>query len=465
LAAQESDNPDSLPADDQAAEDQDVEPTQLEGAPVLKGEIVPRPQVAQPMLRPQPGGARPSFVYFTSYTDYTARIQALMAALDQSFDRGDYLFAVDVNAYWKRRTQLDDIFDWVVSQIEKDPILSGRAPALVLQYDSIEDAAEDRDDEIRKKARYVGAVLGESGLALKEREKGFEPVPQERMQQIFRFVDWDRKPSEGELEKYGVTQIAAYFKENMIDLGLDVFLVIEAPRKIYPFGSGKSTIMLQVLGACATAMEIPFDIRWDVAYQMDYPRVQRFLNDDRKHQIRGVDEGKRIWSRRTPMSPKQRDDMQALSMTRKNEQVWATSCSNIFRLDHDIFEEKATHILRILDPGRVTIKRGWGRAILFEKGDHDEKADSWGNKRMGVEWVDLLPPPKTVYAKCISYTNAHSAEILEDGVSPLDRLLQKHAYTWADLLEGWPERDPIDWDPRVLESGDDEEDSARNSGD
>jgi len=431
------------PADAPRGVDEDVPPVAPDDRPeaqAIVDRVEEQPRVG--VFRKQEGGV--PGIYFTAHMEFPQFVQILMQQINDGFHRGDYLYRVDINAFWRLSESLDMLMAWVSSQIDAKKIMAGdRGPSLLDSYFRLDDEVDSKGRLIAEKVNMIGAAMQAAGLTLKERDTAWEPVPADRMAAIFSLADELQMPSGVDLEKYGIAQIAAYWKENMIDAGLDIFCVIETPKKIYPYGSGKSTLGLQVGGATAKAIGDAFDIRRDVVYQMDVPRLQRFFDDHDRRQVRMVDESKFFWYRRTAMSGTQKRDMMTLSMTRKDEQVWLAAASNIFRLDIDIVEEKATHILRVTDPGRVTIKRGWGQATLYEKADQDEDKDKWGRPVLSVKWVDFPPGPgpKTVYADCIRYTNRFARHILDDGVSPLDDLLDTDP-TWArDALEDWLSED------------------------
>jgi len=413
-----------------------VAPEDRAEAQAVVERIEERPHVG--LFRKQEGGM--PGIYFTAHMEFPQFIQILMQQINDGFHRGDYLYRVDINAYWRLSESLDMLMAWVSSQVDVKKIMAGDRSGSVLDaYFRLEDEVDTKGRLVAEKVNMIGAAMQLAGLTLKERDTAWEPVPADRMASIFTLADDIRAPSPVDLEKYGVAQVAAYWRENMIDVGLDIFCVIETPRKIYPYGSGKSTLGLQIGGATARAIGDAFDIRRDVVYQMDFPRLQRFFEDHDRRQVRMVDESKFFWYRRTAMSGSQKRDMMTLSMTRKDEQVWLASASNVFRLDQDIFEEKATHILRVTDPGRVTVRRGWGQATLYEKADQDEEEDRWGRPVLSVKWVDFPSGsgPKAVYGECIRYTNRHARHILDDGVSPLDALLDDDPEWQRDQLRGW----------------------------
>lgn len=376
-------------------------------------------------------------IFYNAQMDFPGHIQKAVMDVQTAFEGGDWTYFLGGDSWFRLNSSLDMIASWVSSQVDAKGILRGQSVTFFDEYRELDDQVEDLIDLPFKKVEKIGAAMQIVGMALKEGDKPFEPIPHDKMSKIFRFTA--QAPGPNELEKYGVPQIVGYWKENMIDLGLDVFCVVECPKKIYPFGLGKSTLMIQIAASLAKALDAEFDIRWDIAYATDVPRVRRFFDDHRKRVIRQIDEGKVIWGRRTHGTGRQKEEMGLLSMTRKDEQVWLVAVSNIFRLDHDIFEEKATHVIRIPDPGRVTIKRGWGQATLYEKGDLDEEQDRWGRRKIPVKWLDFPPRSgiRKVYLEADRYTKTHVRKIAEDGISPLDELLHDEPTWGLEDLKDW----------------------------
>lgn len=376
-------------------------------------------------------------IFYNAQMDFPGHIQKAVMDVQSAFESEDWTYFGGGDAWFRLNLKLDMVMAWVSSQVDAKGILRGQLTTVFDEYRELEDTVEDLLDLPFKKVEKIGAAMQTVGMALKESEKPFEAVPAAKMAKLFRYGA--ELPSHSELEKYGILQVAAYWKENMIDLGLDIFCVVETPKKIYPFGTGKTTLILQVAGAMATIMEDDFDPRRDVAYATDLPRIRRFFDDHERNQVRAIDEGKVVWGRRTAMTGGQKRDMALLSMTRKDEQAWLVAVSNIFRLDQDIFEEKATHVLRITDPGTSTIKRGWGQAILYEKTDCDEDKDQWGRRKFPIKWVDFGARSgiREVYRACDAYTKSHVRQIVEDDISPLDQLLSEQPDWNLDKLRDW----------------------------
>lgn len=390
-----------------------------------------------PLIRPQPGAESTRLAYLLQHLDYPARIQAKLSLIDSSFDRGDYLFAIDMNAYWKLGEALDDVFDWIVTEIDPAKILLRKMPVLVSNYKEIEITAESHADEISEKRRFIGALMKRIGLTTKDKEDGFAAVPRNQMQDVFRFVSKDAVVTQREIEKYGILQVVADWKTHFIDVGLDIFCVVETPRNLYPYGCGKTSLAMEFCGAMAKVLGYPFDLRADIAYTIDLPRVRRFLEDNSKGVVRMVDEGKIVWGRRTAMVGQQKKDMMTLSTIRKNRQVWLVVVDNIFRLDLELYEAKATHLLRVQDEGHRAIPRGWNRAILYKKADYNEENDRWGRQVVPLKWEPLPAQISDAYHACVDYTNDHARMIIDEDMSPLDELL-KADRTWnLDKLEGW----------------------------
>lgn len=391
----------------------------------------------QPALQPFTRSRTLPSIFYNADINLPTHIGKAVMDVQAAFEGGDWTYFLGGDSWFRLNGNLDMIASWVSSQIDAKGILSGQVITFLDEYRELEDTVEDMMDLPFKKVERIGAGMQVVGMGLKESEKGFEPIPTDRMMRLFHFGA--ELPRIVELEKYGIAQLAGYWKENMIDLGLDIFCIFETPKKIYPFGTGKSTLMSQVAGAVATVLEDDFDPRRDAAFATDIPRVKRFLDEHEKDQVRVVDEGKVVWGRRTAMQGQQKRDMALLSMTRKDRQVWLVAVSNIFRLDQDIFEEKATHVVRITDPGTVTIKRGWGQAILYEKTDADEDDDRWGRRKFPLKWVDY--PAKSgireVWNACDAYTKGHVRMIVEDDLSPLDQLLQEQPDWMLDKLRDW----------------------------
>ncbi len=274
---------------------------------------------------------------------------------------------------------------------------------------------------------FIKRKMREKGLGFPSTKEPYPAVPTEK---LARLPWWDDVGRPDILKPlYGVEHLVAEFLTHL-QKGNDIFFVIDSPRNVYPYGRGKSTLLLQILAAVAAALEFPFDPRRDLVYQDDEPRFEARMDSKVKGLVWGADELRNFLDRRFSMTSENKTRTRRFAMTRKRQHVAGGCADNMYRLDEGVWAQKATHLVRISEFRQI--------ATVFRKGDYNEAADTWGAEQFALGWADLPAWVKALINMCTEFHDDH----YKGKLSALDKVLRESEMGFGSELRP-PEADPL----------------------
>lgn len=362
-----------------------------------------------PLLKPQPPSTGTTLAILAQHFDMPQEFATFLRELDSSFLRGDYLFTVDANAYWKVKYSLDHIVELIAGQVDLDPKLRVQMPRFLQDYFAIEDGAEDWEDEIRQKVFQFSKLVKIAGLGTSTKAAPFKAVPADamRLQVRLDLEPWQIKPEEA-----SVLQVAEIVVQAIKKRRLCVMIIDGSPFMDSPYGSGKSQLLWQVLYWSYRLLQSDppqplyvFDGRKDIVYRRDDDRLLRLLSESTCVPF-GIDEFDQHFDQREWNKPENRTKVQALQMYRKAGRPLIGACGSIWNNDVRVRTKIATHRCEINKwdddtyEGEFTLYRKYGPPALQE-----EKEDLWSKKSLfDGRFAGLNHPQFRFYNSCADKT-------------------------------------------------------------
>jgi hypothetical protein len=240
----------------------------------------------------------------------------------------------------------------------------------------------DKHDWIAAFWRFTGGRLTSHGYLLQQEAKPLVAVPTERMEAMIP-LDASREPADA---MAGPLWLANMAFERMLS-NRPVFLACDTRSNTDAYRTGKTSLVMQVayfLGQLITRAGYgkPFDMRHDVVYEHDEPRLGEFIADDTPWCVRVIDEFLILY-KRDSMTKRMKKIIKAVPTKPKQRQAWLMAGPNIFDLDKHLVHTDLTHRLKVT----VRLKE----AMLYEKrgSPPDEAFDQWGDSVVPVSWSPM----------------------------------------------------------------------------
>jgi len=352
------------------------------------------------------------------------------------YDKWAFLFDVGTSRrLWIQRT--------LPNLVAKVSAAFPEQPSILDQWYATFHEDDLRTEELAPRSlEFLLGKLKTYGAWFRNELRELEPVPRENLE-LLTCIDPERTMTG--MEYRGPVWLANRIFDKMKRDQLGIVLV-GTRHNYFAYRSGKSALMIQLHALVSEMMvrakmtQRRFDMRYDLVFQHDFARFQRFFNDHTPHWSWGIDEMSELLHRRTWNKPDQKNIVLYWPEKPKEKQPVICAGPSIFRLDTELWPAVMLYIQ--VEPPKDTDPPGTPRrAIVYELsgGEMNETTKQWGNEIARLRFSDIPPSWRALYDHCLAYTRENWQEPdwspLDDELDKSDGQFGKHLLQQASVQE------------------------------